>query len=128
MTLLYIQFSHMKNDQGGPKNFNPYHCYANSEGYSVRQLAAIFEYLCCSPDIPQDSDSLLLPGSEHDTGSRRYQSGFWKNTKATLMGLKLKLWALKASEKYHYLLSQWFCSKPVNCCYHQMWRVGTWDY
>ena len=61
----------MKNDQDGSKNFRPRHCYANPEDYSVCPITAIFEYLCCSPDILQDPDSLLFPGSEQDNRFRK---------------------------------------------------------
>ena len=61
----------MKNDQDGSKYFRHCHCYANPEDYSVCPIKAIFEYLCCSPDILQDPDSLLFPGSEQGNRFRK---------------------------------------------------------
>ena len=56
----------MKNVQDGSKNFKPRHCYANPEDYSVCPITAIFEYLCCFPDVLQDPDGLLFTGSQQD--------------------------------------------------------------
>ena len=75
-----IRFSHMKNDQDGSKNFRPRHCYANPEDYSVCPITAIFEYLCCSPDILQDPDSLLFPDGEKDNRFRKIFKRHLENT------------------------------------------------
>jgi hypothetical protein len=62
----------MENDQDGSKNFKPCHCYANPEDYFVCPITAIFYYLCCSPDVLQDPDSLFFLVKNKTTGSGRY--------------------------------------------------------
>ena len=80
----------MKNDQDGSKNFKPCHCYANPEDYSVCPIAAIFEYLCCSPDVLQDPDSLLFPASEQDNQFRKILKWLLEKHKGDLDGYEVE--------------------------------------
>ena len=80
----------MKNDQDGSKNFKPRHCYANPEDYSVCPITAIFEYLCCSPDVLQDPDSLLFPGSEQDNRFRKILKRLLEKHKGDLDGYEVE--------------------------------------
>jgi hypothetical protein len=56
----------------------------------VFPITAIIEYLCFSPDVLQDSDSLLFPGSEQGTWFRKILKQLLEKHKGNLDGYNVE--------------------------------------